>query len=171
MTSTYKQWNRTANQHNDITFLLWIALKKKKKRLNLQCLNPALENGLPIIMRGKKKKMRWLKFRSIQIRREKEGLLCFLALVLPFIISNSIPLLSDHAETHYLTSKWIHCGKTPQMQMNRKNVLLLILEELFLPTPTTVCGWRGYGESESIPPLLYSDFVKINLLSHCSNAM
>lgn len=32
-------------------------------------------------------------FRSIQIRRKKEGLLCFLAPVLPFIISILYPSL------------------------------------------------------------------------------
>lgn len=80
-----------------------------------------------------KEKSRWLKFRSIQIRWEKEELLCFLALVLPpFIISNSIPLSSDHAGSLYLTSKRIRCGKTPQKQVNRKEVLILKLKELFL---------------------------------------
>lgn len=137
------------------SFFEWHLKKKKKEcvELNLQCLNPALENS-PTIATRKKKKMRWLKFRSIQIRQEKEGLLCFLALVLPlFIISNSIPLLTDPAGTYYLTSKWMHCGKTPQMQMNRKDVLIVKLKELSFPPPTAR-GWSSYGDSESIPPLL-----------------
>lgn len=115
--------------------------------------------------------MRWLKFRSIQIRWEEEGQLCFLALGLPpFTISDSIPSLSDHAGTHYLTSKWIHCGKTPQMQMNKgvENALPLKLMELFL-FPSH-CLWMEklwilWINSTST----YSNFVKINLLSHCSN--
>lgn len=118
----------------------WYIKKKKSVELNLQCSKPSFGKWSHH-HHEKKNKMRWLKFRSIQIRWEKEGLLCFLALVQPpFIISNSILLLSDHAGTHYLTSKWIHCGKTPQMQMNRKDVLILKLKELFPFPPLPVDG-------------------------------